>query len=236
MATLFEFLLVGDDEEFLTTVGEYALDRVTHIEQMISLFDPTSELARLNREAFRYPMIVTHELFGILADCHRHHETTKGYFDPCHGGPVRYGEAVQIDHSTRRISYTHPETRIDLGGYGKGVALDDAHGLLQFIGLSNYLLHGGTSSVRVDGEWRINLRSPKNQEVIASVLLKNESLSCSANDGVGTVVMSESASAAEAWSTALLCAGVERIGDFVYDHVYSAAWIDSDIQWIVGKR
>jgi thiamine biosynthesis lipoprotein len=236
MATLFEFLLEGDDEENLAAVGEAALDEVTRIEQMISMHDPTSELARVNREAYAKPVAVTRELFDLLKICRIHHGRTGERFDPCHGTPLPYGIAVDFDDSTRGILFTHSQTRIDLGGYGKGYALDLAAGLIQGVGCQRFLLHGGTSSIHAAGKWPVALRSPGSNEPLGTITIDNESLSCSAAGSNGTAVIASSGQLAEAWSTAILAAGREGIYDFRYDDIIAAAWVDSEIHWIEGQR
>src|SRR5262245_39811982 len=69
MGTLFEVLLLGDDEEHLTAVADAVLDEVQRIERLLSRFDPRSEISRINRLAAAESLVVDCELAGLLAAC-----------------------------------------------------------------------------------------------------------------------------------------------------------------------
>ena len=93
MATLFEVVLIGDDEEHLAAVAEAALDEITRVERLLSRHDPRSEVARLNREAASGEVLVDRELFELLQLCEVYHVMTGGYFDPAAAltGPSAWG-------------------------------------------------------------------------------------------------------------------------------------------------
>jgi FAD:protein FMN transferase len=169
MATRFEILLKGDDEEHLEAVGESALDEVSRVERLLSRHDPASEVARINREAARSPVRVDRELFALLEDCRIWFDKTNGYFDICATGLAcspRFGQAVLLEPEGRTIRFVDPAARLDFGGYGKGHALDAAGRVLDEFGVESALLHGGTSSILVRGRqvygspWRVGLRDP----------------------------------------------------------------------------
>jgi thiamine biosynthesis lipoprotein len=190
MATLFEVLLLGEDEEHLRAVGEAALDEVERVERLLSRFDPAAELARVNREAATRPVLVSHELFAVLRDCRERCRLTEGYFDICvplQGSGPGFLEGVRLDEARRTVSFASPAVALDPGGYGKGYALDAAAVVLDEFGVSSALLHGGTSSVLARGSrdgapWVVGLADPfagGNGE-IARVRLADAALSCSA--------------------------------------------------------
>jgi len=238
MATLFEFLLVGEEEEHLAAVGEAALDELERIERMLSMFDPASELARVNREAADHPVKVSRELFDVLAECRRHHERTDGWFDPCVGSAGRFGDSVRLDDIAQTVAFTTPGTRFDLGGYGKGYALDNAARILAEFHIADFLIHGGTSSALACGtrDWNVDLRSQNSDGVVGRVNLKNAGLSSSANDSSGTVVIAETAALAEVWSTAILAMGFQRARAFDYHELHAVGWIDTAaIHWLKGS-
>jgi FAD:protein FMN transferase len=169
MATRFEMLLVGDDEEHLRAVGEAALDEVTRIDCLLSRHNPASEVSRVNLEAAWRPVRVDRELFAILMDCRSWFAKTQGYFDICATGAAssaRYDRAVELDSEAQTVRFLGLSTRLDFGGYGKGYALDRAGRVLDEFGVAAALMHGGTSSVLARGRsdpgtvWRIGLRDP----------------------------------------------------------------------------
>lgn len=172
MATLFEAWLAGEDHEHLEATGRAALDEVARVEAMLSRFDPTAEVARVNREAASRPVRVDVELFAILGDCLAWCERTGGYFDvsvPGRERGVRVGdlpESIRLDAEDRTVRFRDEGVRLDFGGYGKGYALDRAARILEAHGVENALVHGGTSSVLARGRatggtpWRVGLRDP----------------------------------------------------------------------------
>jgi thiamine biosynthesis lipoprotein len=235
MATLFEVWLGGDDDEHLSAVGEAILDEVKRIEKLLSRFDPTAELARVNREAYHHPVLVDHELFAILLDCQSRCQQTRGYFDICRA--ARFPEAVRLQPN-RTVRLLRPEAALDLGGYGKGYALDAAAAILQRFGVTSALLHGGTSSILAHGvrgpnqPWKIGIRNPfrEDTEELTALRLNDCGFSCSATfspdspesdlvdphtrespaEQVACVVITPTAVEAEVLSTGLLAMGKPR--------------------------
>jgi thiamine biosynthesis lipoprotein len=247
MATWFEVWLVGGDADHLTAVGEAALDEVVRIEQLLSRFDPASEVARVNREALHGPVLLDRELFAILTDCRRWSEETDGYFDIALSSSHPFAEAVQLDEQERTVSFLRPAV-LDLGGYGKGYALERAGRILRTFGVTSALMHGGTSSVLAcglgeDGQpWRVGVRNPfgdSTDEEVVQLALTDCGLSSSAvltpqgtesdiidpvrgqalTEPAGCTVVAPSALDAEVLSTALLAMGRCRGRAFVCDRL-----------------
>jgi thiamine biosynthesis lipoprotein len=229
MGTLFEVLLGGDDEEHLAAVAEALLDEVVRVERLLSRFDPKSEIARVNRQAGREPVLVDREVAALLALCLEAREWSGGCFDIATQNGART-VAVEFDPAARRIAF-RTQTRLDLGGVGKGYALERAAELLSPYRVEHALLHGGTSSVLARGRgpdggpWRIDLRDPAGGGVSRWLELNDEALSCSwageAQDimdprsgeavrrKAGCAVVAPSATLAEILSTALVVRGPE---------------------------
>lgn len=174
MATLFEVWLVGDDEENLAAVGEVALDEVVRIERLLSRHDPAAEIARINREAARASVRVGTELFAILLDCLGWYERTRGIFD-IGFSTNRDGnsdlhrplpERLILNPERCTVRFADECLSLDLGGYGKGYALDAAAHIFDQFDVCSTLMHGGTSSVLARGTqhdgrpWIIGLGDP----------------------------------------------------------------------------
>ena len=254
MATTFEVWLpagagqaAGADPEHLEAVATAALDEVARLEALLSRHDPTAEVARVNREASFAPVRVDVELFALLEDCRRRFTDTGGAFDVCAGSGRRFADDVELDADTRTVRFTHPDARIDLGGYGKGYALDAAGRIFDAFGVTSALAHGGTSSVLARGvqadetPWRIDLRDPFGGEPkapVAGVALTDAGLSSSAvlhpgrphtglidprtgraPEPAGCAVVAPTALDAEVWSTALLVMGRDRAARFVRERL-----------------
>lgn len=94
----------------------------------------------------------------------------------------------------RTVRFTRPGVELNLNGIGKGYALDRAAELLRGsesgYGISNWLLHGGHSSVLARGEhigpggplsgWPVGIRNPLfPDERFATLLLRNQAMGTS---------------------------------------------------------
>lgn len=144
-------------------------------------------------------------------------------------------DAVELDEDRWTIRYLRPGLTVDLGGIAKGHALDLAADVLRDCDVESALIHGGTSTVVAigsppDGEtWDVAI-GPKADDPVAA--LRDAALSVSSPSGrvarvggrtLGHVVDPSSgepasavtsaaivaplATAADAWSTALLVEG-----------------------------
>lgn len=241
MNTLFEIIVGGEDLENKIAAAEAALDEIARIETVLSRFDPASEVARANREAHQHPVLISYELLEILKICRSGWEKTSGYFDitsdsnVSHESKINF-ESVKIDFSTRKISFTEPDVKLNFGAFGKGYALDRAAQLLKENGVQNALLHGGTSSVLAIGNPAlVGLRNPwADAEEVESVLLCDQGLSSSASfhngqsmsdiinplqqislrEDAACVVIGATAAEAEIFSTALLSMGKVNAENF----------------------
>ena len=150
MATRFEILLHGENEAALRAAGEEALDEVDRLEAQLSLYRPTSEIARVNALAARQAVRVSPPVFQLLELAQRLHEETEGAFDitlgplvRCWGfmgGPGRLPEPkelaaaralcgmghVRLDAEGWLVCFDREGVMIDLGAIGKGYAIDCA--------------------------------------------------------------------------------------------------------------
>ena len=207
MATRFEFALHGDDRAALRAAGEEALDEVERIENLLSLYRPHTDIARVNIGAAREAVRVAPEVFRLLRRAFVLTAATDGAFDITAaplmkawgfvgGGGSRPDHTtladaqactgpqhVLLDEATFTVRFARPGVMLDLGSLGKGYALDRVAELLREAGVTNALLHGGTSTVVALGTppdapaWKIALPSGE------PVAMKDESLSVSATWG-----------------------------------------------------
>lgn len=187
MHTRFEAILAGEDAEHLEAVGTLVFEEVDRVEQLLSRFDPASEIARINRNACGQPLKVSVELADVLQQCRDWFYRTESTFDivMARGQAQRLGwQDIELDPVARTVAIHNPEAAFDFGGFGKGYALDRASGVLRQYGIDDAFLHAGTSSVLTMGSdpqrnqpWRTAVGLGKMQHMVE---LQNTALSTSA--------------------------------------------------------
>ncbi len=192
MATQAEVRLFGDDVAQLDAVAEMAFDEIARVEQLLSRFDATSELSRINREAAGGACLVDFELLQILSDCRAWWLRTKGAFDIASGSRDESGaplalDAVDLDVERRWVSFRASGVRLDLGAYGKGYALDCVTKLMREQGVTSALLDLGTSSLVAISSppdapaWTIELRDRGEiPSLLETLTLRDAAISTSA--------------------------------------------------------
>jgi thiamine biosynthesis lipoprotein len=169
MGTVFE-VLFPSRERPLIELTHRALDEIRRLEKMMTVFDETSQLCRVNREAVSNPVPVDSELLEILRISLNLSQETQGAFDVttgalwrCWGFHEKTGRLPsekEIDEARTRTGWKHVSldaeggsvqicragVELNLGSIGKGFALDRAAGMLQNAGFGTALLHAGRSS------------------------------------------------------------------------------------------
>lgn len=212
MATSFELLLPFGTPDALE-VGKAAFDEIDRQEERLSSYRDTSEVSRLNRLAGGESASVEETLFDLLTLAGRLTEETKGAFDVATGSLIRaWGfhnrrprlpseqelqlalsragmKHVVLDPRDRSVRFLRPEVEINLGGIGKGYALDRVAAILKKDRkVSSALLHGGRSSVYAIGTepgtnrgWAVGVRHPWDEKRrLAVVRLCDRALATSA--------------------------------------------------------
>ena len=188
MACRFEVIVASEGDHGILAAQE-CLDEVDRLECILSIFRPASEAGLLNREADVHPVSVGAELFELLQFCERMHEETGGAFDITTGAlsecwgfkerkpAVPAPEALEAARKRtgfhfvslgqdRTVAFHSRGLRINLGGVGKGYALDRGASSLQARGIGNALLSSGFSSVLALGDgpehagWLVGIRHP----------------------------------------------------------------------------
>ena len=161
----------GPDPAVLEAATAEALDEVDRVDRLMSHYRPESPLSRLNRSAGSGPVVVDPELFDFLELCLRWSRESEGAFDVTVGplmkawgffrddgrlpGPeelarareaVGYGH-VALDRQAGTVRFDRPGVELDLGGIGKGYAVDRVVELLRRRGVASALVNLGGSSV-----------------------------------------------------------------------------------------
>jgi len=175
MACRFEIVFNAGEVPDATAIAVDCLDLVDEIENRITVYRDTSELARLNATAAEGWQTVEADLFALLLEARDLHTRTGGGFDMAAGSLVRtWGflrrqgrtptadelararasagmQWVELDEAGCRVRFTRQGVELNPGAIGKGWAIDRVMARLRDSGVRSALVHGGASSVRAIG-------------------------------------------------------------------------------------
>jgi FAD:protein FMN transferase len=180
--------------------GHLAIDEVMaemhRIDRTMSPHKADSELSRINRDAASSPVALSNEMFLLLVQAQRFSQFSNGAFDITYasaGCLYDYREGVapsaaalekgraaigwrnlELDARTRSVRFARPGMRIDLGGFAKGHAVDNAAAILMRHGIHHaHVAAGGDSRVIGDKRgrpWTIGVRDPRCADGLAALL------------------------------------------------------------------
>ena len=163
MATVFEVHASHPDPRYAAQAAEAAFDLVDRLERDLSRFLPNSDISRVNRLAAGERARLGSHAMECLVIARHMFDLTGGAFDVSIGTGL---PSLELDTEGCEVRSTRGGVRIDLGGIGKGYAVDLMAELLEEWGLETALVHGGFSSVLaleappgLDG-WPLTLSDP----------------------------------------------------------------------------
>ena len=210
MACDFDVMLNPDGPAFQVEAASESLELVQQLERLLSVYRDDAHLATINRTAADAPVEVDAEVYSLLRRSQQVCADTLGAFDPAAGALVSLWRRcrqenrvpttdeieaaravaglrhVSFDDANRTVRFDGRGVEFNLGAIGKGYAVDRAGEHLLEQGVSNWLVHGGRSSVRAQGThaghdgWPVGLRNPLlPDKPFATLLLKDAALSTS---------------------------------------------------------
>jgi FAD:protein FMN transferase len=188
MGTRVYVQLWSTDEAKGQSAIDAVMDNMRRIDDLMSHYKPESQLSQINARANREPVQVDKELFDLIKLSTYYSQITQGAFDITYasvGYLYNYPEHVHpteaqirdvlpavnwhnmlLDETHHTVRFEHPGMRIDLGGIGKGYAVDRMAELMEEWELPHTLVHGGFSSVRAleappaEEGWPLTLSAP----------------------------------------------------------------------------
>lgn len=186
MGTVVRFQVYHEDPTVATAAIHEAIAVIQQIHGLMSVQEPTSELARWNRsrrglDAPLHPLTAE-----ALDEALRLARLTEGRFDPTVGAAVaayeRGASALPLhermggwDAANRRFQKVDPRVHLDLGGSAKGWAVDRAVDVLRRHGVTSALVNAG-GDLRVTGRppgaasWSVGIRDPRRPDDVLGVL------------------------------------------------------------------
>lgn len=206
MGTAIHVELFSVDKQRGDAAADAVIAEMHRIDRLMSPYRPDSELSLVNREAAHRPVAVCDELFGLLAASLHFSELSGGAFDITYASVgrlydyragIRPSDAqiaqaregigwrhLQLDAVARTVRFAHSRTAIDLGGFAKGHAVDNAARILAEHGVRHAIVSAGGDS-RLIGDrcgrpWTIAIRDPRRPgEVVAVLPLEETAVSTS---------------------------------------------------------
>ncbi|MFZ0035276.1 MAG: FAD:protein FMN transferase [Sedimentisphaerales bacterium] len=190
MATVFEIIIISKDACYAQQAAWAAFDELDKLEQQLSRFVENSDISRINNLPANQPLQVGLAAFECLQLSAFWYDQTGKAFDVTIGSLMdcwlnedktmrtpskeqlkqarqRTGlRLVKLDETDHTVQLLTSPVKIDLGGIGKGYAVDQMAKLLGDWSIDTVLINGGCSSVLVLGSprrtkgWYLTLSSP----------------------------------------------------------------------------
>ena len=163
MATVYEVYTAHADRQYAAQGAQATFDLVDRLERELSRFLPNSDITRINHLDAGESTRVAPSTLECLVIARHMFDLTGGAFDVSIGTGL---PSLELDGDESLVRATTRGVRIDLGGIGKGYAVDLMAESLEEWGLDAALVHGGFSSVLAlqppaghDG-WPLTLSDP----------------------------------------------------------------------------
>jgi thiamine biosynthesis lipoprotein len=163
MATVFEVHCVHEDATYARQAAQSAFDLVDRLELDLSRFIANSDISRINHGAPDHRVRVSPWTMECLELARALYHDTFGAFDISLGSGL---DALNLDPDELSVRVPGSRVALDLGGIGKGYAVDRMAELLEEWEVPQALVHGGFSSVLAldappmrDG-WPLTLSAP----------------------------------------------------------------------------
>ena len=144
MATVFEVFCVHPDREYARQAAWAAFDLVDRLEQDLSRFIENSDVSRINSLTGGESVRVSRWTMECLLISRLAYIETSRAFDISLGSGL---DGLELSSRNLLVHANASAIRLDLGGIGKGYAVDRAADVLLDWGVNEAFIHGGCSSV-----------------------------------------------------------------------------------------
>ncbi|MFC2161822.1 FAD:protein FMN transferase [Acidobacteriota bacterium] len=165
MGTTFEVIIAGTKTEYAQQASQAVFSEIDRLEALLSRFEPCSEIHMINRLLRGQSLPICVDVYECLKTAFSIQDLTEGAFDinfaaanrTFSGMKKKAIEIKKVKHGflaecpKNRSDTTGCGVNFDLGGIGKGFALDRAMDILDDWSIDNALIHGGTSTALAVG-------------------------------------------------------------------------------------
>ncbi len=244
MATTFEIFVLHPDSRYAEQAAWATFDELDRLEGELSRFIENSDISQINNLTANESLTVGADTFECLELCTRLYAETNGAFDITIGylmdcwldedKTLRRPSDEQLDIARRHTGMSLLEldeaevavrllgetVKVDLGGIGKGYAVDKMAALLSEWSIDTALIHGGYSSVTALGSpagakgWPVTLSNPGNRKhTLAHQYLRDRALSGSGLQKGEHIIDPRTGRPVEDNRAAWACAGAAATSD-----------------------
>lgn len=245
MNTTFSFRIVDADEKEARSAVLSSIELIDKLENLLSRYVPGSDIWQINHMQAGQSLFIDDHTYACLREALEIHTQSGGLFDISLGRQIEHLKSetdapapgiegsLQINPDKPAVHCIETGREVDLGGIGKGYALDCVREEMCAWGIPSGLISSGASTHLAFGEksWPIQLLGAVTKRTID---LQDMALSVSGADVQGAHIVSPTgstntpvrasklwvihpkASYADAWSTACFLMEdeqLERIGD-----------------------
>ena len=274
MATVFEVFIYHNDALYAKRAATEIFIEIDRLETLLSKFIENSEISKINSLRAFESTVVDPDTYICLQECASLYQESKGLFDVSAGALINLWKDnkkkdrreieflmensgmpwLQFNDESFEITVLNDNIELDLGGYGKGYALDKAVEILNEWEIERYLLHGGTSSVRVAAAphnlpgWPLNILHKdkivpvKNISIGASGLEKGRHIinpysGRPVTKRMASWVFAPSAALADALSTAFMLMPKKEIEQYCRKNssVLAVIYLNNGTEWRFNK-
>ena len=149
MATTFKMTVIHDEPAYARQAAAAAFAELDRIEGRLSRFVEHSDIGRINRLNAGQTTHVHLDTFDCLRIALTVQRDTNGAFDVAYGSksPAAAGPRFEVDEVGHRVRVLSAGVRLDVGGIGKGFALDRLADLFSDWDIAVALLCASTSTL-----------------------------------------------------------------------------------------
>lgn len=245
MNTTFSLRLRDIDFQSAQSMVTECIHELDRMEGKLSRFIDGSDVSRINRLAAGETLYISETTHQCLLAALDAYVKTSGLFDITLGTRIDHRKAgvsdpipdvggrLIIHPDVAAVTCEEPGRQVDLGGIGKGFALDRLKEILIDWGAGDFLLAAGASSLLAHGPsaWPVDLAGDSGS---IRLLLRDESLSASGTRIQGSHIVhpagdeampaqpcdrvwvtASCAALAEVWSTAFMLVSMDEVNDLI---------------------
>lgn len=177
--------VMGTGVEVKGANASAAVSEIKRLDNLLSNFNPESEVSLINAAAGKQPISISKDTYQVIDQAYQLSKLSNGAFDITLGKKGNYQDII-LNPNLRQIYLRRGGMKIDLGGIGKGYAVESARKILLSKGTKKALIDMYSSIAAIGGPWKIGVQRPTSdvrspREILGTIILNDgDALSTSA--------------------------------------------------------